>query len=65
MKDDPAKTLGIQKFVEITVSYTVYEINVFLHFIQKFKIACKNGVVGVGEERYLTKSGMTLWAPCG
>ena len=32
-----------QNFIEISVSRTVSEINVFLHFTQKFKKAVKNG----------------------
>ena len=40
---DSADTLGVKNFKEIAVSHTVSEINVFLHFTQKFKMAAKNG----------------------
>ena len=33
---------GVQNFVEIALSHTVSEINAFLHFTQKFKMAAKN-----------------------
>ena len=35
-------TLGVKKFDEITLSCTVSEINVFLHFTQKFKMTAKS-----------------------
>ena len=37
------KTLGVKNFVDIALSRTVSEINAVLHFIQKFKMAAKNG----------------------
>ena len=40
---DSTDTLGIKNFVEIALSYTVSEINTFLRFMQKFKMAAKNG----------------------
>ena len=36
-------TLRVKKFVEISLSRTVSEINAFLHFSQKFKMAAKSG----------------------
>ena len=39
---DPADTLWLKNFIEITLSCTVSEINAFLHFTQKFKMAAKN-----------------------
>ena len=33
---DSTNTLKVKHFVEITLSHTVSEINVFLHFMQKF-----------------------------
>ena len=40
---DSADTLGVKHFIEITLSRTVIEINAFLPFTQKFKLAAKNG----------------------
>ena len=40
---DSANTLWVKKFVKITLSRTVSEINAFLHFTQKYKMAAKNG----------------------
>ena len=40
---DSADTLRVKNFVEIAPSHTVSEINTFLHFMQKFKMATKNG----------------------
>ena len=34
-----ADTLQVKNFVEIALSHTLYEINVFLHFTQQFKVA--------------------------
>ena len=36
-------TLRIKNYVEIALSRSVFEINTFLHFTQKFKMAVKNG----------------------
>ena len=41
--DDSTDTLGIKNFIKIALSHTVSEINVFLRFTQKFKMATKNG----------------------
>ena len=41
--EDPVNTLWIKKFIEITLSCTISEINTFLPFTQKFKMAAKNG----------------------
>ena len=40
---DSADTLGVKKFVKITVSRSVSEVNMFLRFTQKFKMAAKRG----------------------
>ena len=40
---DSADTLLVKNFVKINLCHTVSEINVFLHFTQKFKMAAKNG----------------------
>ena len=36
-------TLEVKNLAEIALSCTVFEINVFLHFMQQFKMATKNG----------------------
>ena len=41
MADDCADTLVVQTFVKIALSHTISEINVFLCFTQKFKMAGK------------------------
>ena len=38
-----AYTLWVKNFVEITLSHSVSEINAFLRFTQKFKMAVKSG----------------------
>ena len=43
MPVDSAYTLGVEHFVKITLSCTISEINAFLCFTQKFKMAAKNG----------------------
>ena len=40
---DSADTLGVKTFDEIVLSRTVSEINAFMCFTQKFKMAAKNG----------------------
>ena len=40
---DSGDTLQVKNFVEIALSRTVSEMNAFLHFTQKFKMAAKNG----------------------
>ena len=52
MADDPAYTLRIENFAEITLSQTVSEINAFLRFKQKFKMATKND----GENDFFGKN---------
>ena len=37
-----ADTLWVKNFIEIAVSRSVSEINAFLHFTQKFKMAAKS-----------------------
>ena len=36
-------TLGVKNFAQIALSHTISEINAFLHFMKKFKMATKNG----------------------
>ena len=40
---DSADTLCIKNFVEIALSHSISEINMFLHLMQKFKMAAKSG----------------------
>ena len=40
---DSADTLRVKNFVEIALSCSISEINTFLHFTQKFKMATKSG----------------------
>ena len=40
---DSADTLRVKNFVEIDLSRSVSEINTYLHFTQKFKMATKSG----------------------
>ena len=40
---DSTDTLGVKNFDEIALSCIVSEMNVFLHFTQKVKMAAKNG----------------------
>ena len=40
---DSADNLRVKNFVEITLSRSISEINRFLHFTQKFKMAAKSG----------------------
>ena len=41
--DDSVDTLGVINLDKIIVSRTISEINAFLHFTQKFKMATTNG----------------------
>ena len=41
--DDYVDTLRAKNFAKIALLLTVSEINVFLHFTQKFRMAAKNG----------------------
>ena len=41
--EDTVYTLCVKNFVKMAVSRTVSEINAFLHFMQKFNMAVKNG----------------------
>ena len=43
MPVDSTDTLWVKNFVEIALSRSVFEINTFLHFKQKFKMAAKSG----------------------
>ena len=40
---DSADTMGVKNVIEITLLHTVSEINAFLCFTQKFKMAANNG----------------------
>ena len=53
---DCAETLWVKNFVEITLSRSISEINVFLRFTQKFKMAAKSG-----GGRFLGKVASRLW----
>ena len=46
-----AYILWVKNFVEIALSHFISEINVFLHFTQKFKMAAKSG----GENKICEK----------
>ena len=52
--DHSGYSLRVENFVKITLSCTVSEINEFLHFTQKFKMAATNG----GKCFFLAKSGI-------
>ena len=52
---------GLKNFVKITLSRTISEINAFLCFTQKFKMAAKNG----GKTIFGKKWPMTLHTPAG
>ena len=41
--DDSVSTLAVKNFVQTNLCHSVSEINMFLHFSQKFKRAAKNG----------------------
>ena len=47
---------GVKNFNEIAISHTVAEINAFLRFTQKFKMAAKNG-----RKMVLGKLASQLW----
>ena len=59
--DDSTDTLGVKNFVEIALSRTVSEINAFLRFTQKFKMATKND----GKTIFGKKCQITLVIPRG
>ena len=42
---ESADTLWVKNFVVITLSRSVSEINAFLRFTQKFKVADKSGII--------------------
>ena len=58
---DSADNLQVKHFVEIALSRTVSEINAFLHFIQKFKMAAKN----CGKTIFGKSCQKTLKLSCG
>ena len=50
--EDSVEALGVKNVVKIALSCTVFEINAFLPFTQKFKMAAKNcGKTNFGETR--------------
>ena len=51
-----ADTLRVKNFVEIVLSRSISEINPFLQFTQKFKMAAK-----VAEKQILRKVARRLW----
>ena len=57
---DSIDTLGVKYFVEIALSCTVSEINAFLRFTQKFKMAAKNGGENDFWEKLPGKAAYTL-----
>ena len=57
---DSGDTLAIKNFNEIALSHIVSEINAFLHFTQKFKMATKNG----GKMIFGKIHQLTLLIPC-
>ena len=59
--DDSADNLGVKNFAEIALSCTVSEINVLLHFTQKFKMEAKNGRKTIFRKSHQ----YTLWKPLG
>ena len=60
LADDSVYTLHPENFRETTLCCTISEINVFLHFKQKFKMAVKN----VRKMIFGKKCHMTLCIPC-
>ena len=58
---DSADTLWIENFVEIALFRSISEINSFLRFMQKFKMATKSGRITFFEE----SCQKTLQIPCG
>ena len=58
---DSADTLRVKNFIKIDICHTVSEINMFLCFTQKFKIAAKNGGKNDFWEKSPVDSPDTLW----
>ena len=58
---DSADTLWAKNFVEIALSRSVSEINTFLHFTQKFKMAAKSGGKTLFCKTSPVDSPYTLW----
>ena len=58
---DSADILCVNNFVKIALSRTVSEINKFLHFMQKFKMAAKSGGENDFWEKSPVESPNTLW----
>ena len=60
MTVDSADTWWVKNFVEIALSRTIFEINAFLRFTQKFKMAAKNGGKTIFSEKSPVHSANTL-----
>ena len=58
---DSAATLRVKNFIEITLSRSVSEINVFLRLTQKFKMAAKSGIENNFCEKLPVDCTNTLW----
>ena len=58
---DSADNLWVKNFMEIALSRSISEINRFLRFTQKFKMAAKSG----GKTIFVKKCQLTLQIPCG
>ena len=56
-----ADTLWVKKLVKIALSRSVFEINAFLHFTQKLKMAAKSG----RENDFWEKTGIDSRYPAG
>ena len=56
---DSAYTEWVKNFVEIALSHFVSEVNVFLCFMQKFKMAAKSG-----RKRFLQEVSSRMLIPC-
>ena len=54
VSDDPVYTLQAKNFVEIGLSHTISEINTFLHFMQKLKMAAKSTVSEINAFLHFT-----------
>ena len=55
-----ADALRVKKFIKITLSRTISEINALLHFTQKFKMAAKSGGKAIFCEKLPVDSADTM-----
>ena len=55
-----ADTLRVKNFIEIALSHSVIEINVFLHLMQKFQMATKSGRKTIFAKKSPVNSADTL-----